>query len=71
MDKKASGSNILHAMPHQIFISYAHDNDISDRGDDKGWVSALVGYLIARLPGKIGKRRSIFGKMTSLRGTNR
>ena len=41
-------------MPHQIFVSYAHVNDLADPGAKKGWVSTFVDFLNARLPGKVG-----------------
>jgi hypothetical protein len=41
-------------MPQQIFLSYAHVNDLVDPGAKKGWVSTFVDFLNARLPGKVG-----------------
>ena len=41
---------------HDIFVSYAHVDDLTDREDEDGWVTALVKKLKNRLAQLLGRQ---------------
>ena len=50
--------NYVPGYGHDVFVSYAHVDDLTDRDDEDGWVSALIKKLNNRLAQLLGRQDS-------------